>query len=218
MKNLRSVLNLLISFIIVISFVSCSSSNKSSNTTKPKTYNYIEPKELNIDWNTFDEGDYPKNYGGLTVYIQDGNKILSTPAEGKYSFEIKNPFPLDFRLLITMSGNTSNSGDHIASVTLMSPNGDLSYWIMPHPVGGGLWELGFYDSQIRGKIKADNNVLTDIEIKKKGDVYKLYLANNMICSYQNDNFYQFTGLRISVTCYGKLKYGYSFSKISLTSM
>ena len=160
MKN--SVIFSIICLLISFNHFGCSGSksgNSKSNKNKPdnkeisvKTKNLIEPIPREIEWSSYEEGDYPEGFGGMAILKDGGNNLLSCPASGKYSFQIDNPFPLDFRLVISMGGNTHNSKDYYVAVTLMSPDGDLSYWIQPQPVGGGNWSLGFYDSKINNSI------------------------------------------------------------------
>jgi len=221
MKQLNFYFSLLILLAFTLFQISCSSSG--TDNKKTITQNLVEPKEIEINFESMEEGDYPKNFGGLNVVTFRGNKVIGTPAKGNYAFEIKNPFPLDFRLGFKMAGNLGNK-DYIA-VTLMSPKGDLSFWIKFGPSGivGSKWEFGFYDTQITGKINHSIGELSNVEIKKTGDVYKLYLANNFICSIQNNEFFQFTGVRVTINSPDKFEYepylkGCCISEISISRM
>jgi len=209
--------------VVLISFIhiNCSSSNSSRN--EEVYQKIVEARDTIVNFEEKEEGDYPKGFGGLTIMKFDGNKVLATPSKGSYTFEIKNPFAKDFRLNIQMAGYTGKR-DFVA-VTLMSPKGDLSFWIRLDIVGivGSKYEFGFYDTKIIGKKNHSIGKLSNVELKKLGDTYKLFLDNNFICSLQNNDFLQFTGVRISINSPDKFEHkpylqGFCINGLSIQSL
>lgn len=175
---------------------------------------------LDIDWKYFEEGDFPDGYGGLRVFKAFGGKVLATPSEGDYSFEIATSFPSDFRLFTILGGSTGNSNKRCFIISLIGSDGDLGYYLCPHPVGGGRWDFGFLGTNIKGSRELDNDNPTEVELQKKGDVYKLYIANNMVLSLKDNKISQFNGIKIKFQSneFGSDRHvkGHFISKIKIT--
>ncbi len=175
---------------------------------------------LDLDWKNYEDGDFPDGYGGLRVFKAFGGKVLASPRNGNYSFEISSPFPSDFRLSMELGGNTGNSNTRCFIINLIGPDGDLPWYVCPHPVGGGEWYAGFVDTNINGSKKQRNSSPTEIELQKKGDVYKIFIANNMVVSLKDNKFSQFNGFKVKFKSgtFDPSEYnnGHFISKVKLT--
>ena len=154
---------------------------------------------LDLSWKNYEDGDFPDGFGGLRVFNAFGGKVLGSPGEGDYSFEVPVSFPSDFRLIMELGGNTGNSNKRCMIISLFGPDGRLPLYVCPHPASGGEWDAGFIGTKMRGSVKHNNDKPTDIELHKKGDVYKLYIANKMVVALRDDKFSQFNGFKIKFT-------------------
>jgi len=178
---------------------------------------------LDLNWKNREDGDFPDGFGGLRIFSAFGGKVLGSPGEGDYSFELPVYFPSDFRLSMELGGNTGNSNRRCILISLFSPDGRLPLYICPHPVGGGEWDAGFIGTKMSGSVKCRNDKPTEVELIKKGDVYKLYIANKMVVALRDNKFTQFNGFKIKftsntfITSSGYIK-GHFISRIRLTQL
>ena len=86
-------------------------------------------------------------------------------------------------------------------VTFLGEDDDLISYACPNPVGGGEWDLGFLNTEIRGSIEYPNDRKpVDLEIKKSGTTFKVYLDSKLVMSMNSDKFNSFSGFRIKLKC------------------
>lgn len=149
------------------------------------------------DFSSYQEGDYPKGYGGLSITNSStiGKNVLGASKDGDYQFEKKIAFPNDFRLSFRVRLKTD------FAVFLHDSSGETDEVRISHAYFDGISAL--LPNGGWSRRKQSSGEWRTFQIVRIGTLLKVYLNGVLLASAQQENKKLYRGFTFSFTRDGR---------------